>query len=31
MSCALEGCTVEQLTVLKAQLESLRENLIRNG
>lgn len=31
MSCALEGCTVEQLTVLKTQLESLRESLIRNG
>ncbi|MFD0321137.1 MarR family winged helix-turn-helix transcriptional regulator [Lysobacter gummosus] len=31
MSCAVEGCTIEQLTVLKAQLESLRESLIRNG
>jgi DNA-binding MarR family transcriptional regulator len=30
MSCAVEGCTVEQLTTLKAQLESLRESLIRS-
>lgn len=31
MACAVEGCTVEQLSVLKTQLESLRESLIRNG
>lgn len=31
VSCAVEGCSYEQLALIKRQLESLRESLIRNG
>ncbi|ROU07824.1 MarR family winged helix-turn-helix transcriptional regulator [Lysobacter enzymogenes] len=31
MGCALEDCSVEQLTALKAQLESLRASLIAHS
>jgi len=31
VSCAVEDCSLEQLTVLKAQLESLRASLLRHA